>query len=328
MKLKNPEAFSEIITHSKDMFAIFESIESIAGTTQPVLVTGETGNGKEMIAHAIHQCSGVKGKMITVNMAGLDDNMFSDTLFGHVRGAFTGADKKRDGLIGAAADGTLVLDEIGDMTLPSQVKLLRLIQNGEYLPIGSDSVKTTNTRIVATTNADLWGKQRTGLFRKDLNYRLRTHHIHLPPLRERKEDILLLLDHFIHQATGMLNKDVPDVSPDVKRFLQSYYFAGNIRELEAMVFDAVSRNDSAHLSLELFRAYDRDKHEESDETSVRECLGQSLFSDCLELPTIQQITKMLIAEAIKRTDGKQVAAAKILGISQPALSKRLKNIRF
>ncbi|MCP4670138.1 MAG: sigma-54-dependent Fis family transcriptional regulator, partial [Desulfobacula sp.] len=165
-QIKNPKAFSHIITQDEKMHSIFHYIEAIATSSQPVLILGETGVGKELIGQSIHSLSMAKGKLIVVNVAGLDDNVFSDTLFGHVKGAFTGAEKARQGLIEQAADGTLLLDEIGDLALTSQIKLLRLLQEREYLPLGSDRTRHSNARIIASTNLDLWTLERRGSFRK------------------------------------------------------------------------------------------------------------------------------------------------------------------
>ncbi len=170
--LKHPELFAPIITQNPHMFSIFRYIESIAVTSHPVLITGETGVGKELITRAIHQLSNRKGDFIAINVAGLDDTTFSDTLFGHKRGAFTGADRSRVGLIEKAANGTLFLDEIGDLAPTSQVKLLRLLQEREYYALGADVPSSTNARILVATNRDLLTLQETGTFREDLYYRL------------------------------------------------------------------------------------------------------------------------------------------------------------
>ncbi|MGW8193196.1 MAG: sigma-54-dependent transcriptional regulator, partial [Desulforhopalus sp.] len=199
-KLKNPEIFKEIITNSAKMLLLFNYAESIAKTSQPVLVRGETGTGKELIARAIHKLSGLPGEFVAINVAGLDDNVFSDTLFGHVRGAFTGADTNRLGLIERAANGTLFLDEIGDLSASSQIKLLRLLQEKEYMPLGQDTNRKSSARIIASTHVDLWELQQKELFRQDLHYRLRTHRIFLPPLRERKEDLTILVEHFVQRG--------------------------------------------------------------------------------------------------------------------------------
>ena len=208
-KLENPEVFSEIITKSNSMRAVFKYIEAIAKSPLPVLVTGETGSGKEMIAKAIHRLSGRPGEMVSLNVAGVDDNLFSDTLFGHKKGAFTGAEQDRKGLIEQADKGTLFLDEIGDLRLESQVKLLRLIQDGKYFPLGSDMARLADVRIVCATNVDLDLMKDKNEFRKDLYYRLQTHHIHIPPLRERKNDIPFLINHFLQKAAIQLDKKKP-----------------------------------------------------------------------------------------------------------------------
>ncbi|MCB0271366.1 MAG: sigma-54-dependent Fis family transcriptional regulator, partial [Calditrichaeota bacterium] len=174
-------------------------IEAVASTFLPVLVTGETGSGKELIAKAIHELSGRDGEMVAVNVGGVDDTMLSDTLFGHIKGAFTGAETDRKGLIEQAEGGTLFLDEIGDLSPESQVKLLRLLQEGKYYPLGSDVPKKTDVRIVAATHQNLEAMQENAKFRRDLYFRLQAHHIHIPPLRERKDDLPLLVHHFLEK---------------------------------------------------------------------------------------------------------------------------------
>ncbi len=178
-------AFTEIITQDRALFAIFRYLEVVAPSPQPVLITGETGTGKELIARALHRLSQRPGELVAVNVAGLDDTLFSDTLFGHARGAYTGADRPREGLVAGAAGGTLFLDEIGDLTVPSQVKLLRLLQDGAYYPLGADRSRQSRARIVVATNCDVAQAVAAGAFRKDLYYRLRTHQLQLPPLRRR-----------------------------------------------------------------------------------------------------------------------------------------------
>ena len=221
-ELVHPEAFSDIITNSSVMKSIFRYIEAISTSPQPVLITGETGTGKELIAKAIHTLRNPDGEFVAVNVAGLDDNVFTDTLFGHKKGDFTGADQARAGLIEKASEGTLFLDEIGDLSVASQVKLLRLLQENEYLPLGSDLTKRSNARVVVATNVDLESRLKSGKFRKDLYYRLRTHHIHIPPLRDRKEDLPLLLGYFLDQRSKSLDKKKPTPPKELLIMLQNY----------------------------------------------------------------------------------------------------------
>lgn len=323
--LRHPEVFAGIISNDPGMTAIFHYIESVAETALPVLITGETGVGKEMIVRTIHNLSGRKGRFVAVNVAGLDDNMFSDTLFGHERGAFTGADHSRKGQIEYAKGGSLFLDEIGDLSQASQVKLLRLIQEGEYLPLGQDAPRKTDVRILAATNHDLWLLQRQNKFRQDLNFRLRTHHIHIPPLRERRDDIPSLVDHFLEKASRFLNREKPSLPKKLFPLLNNHSFPGNIRELETIIFDAVARNEEKVLSLDLFKSYIAHTHEGGAIRQEPESENQSPYISFHEhLPTIKQAMQLLVAEALKRSNGNQTIAAGMLGISQQALSKRLK----
>lgn len=323
--LETPEAFSSIITSSPNMIRIFRYIEAVAETSEPVLITGETGVGKELVAQVIHALSGRRGKLLPVNVAGLDDSMFSDTLFGHIPGAFTGADKVRRGLIETAGSGTLFLDEIGDLTPLSQVKLLRLLQENEYMPLGMDTAKYSQARIIVATNEDLWALQKQGRFRKDLIYRLKTHHIHLPALVERRADISLLVDYFLEQACERMNRKKPLVSKKLIACLEAYPFPGNVRELQAMVFDALSRSGGSELTVDHFSHHFLSTGSEGDNGNRgHEKADHLLFPE--NLPTIKEATDRLVHEAMTRAKGKQTLAASMLGISQPALHKRLKKM--
>ena len=321
--LEHPEVFSDIVTNNKVMLSVFKYVESIAGSAAPVLITGETGTGKELVARAVHASSRTSGEFVAVNVAGLDDHVFSDALFGHVRGAFTGANEIRRGLVEQAAGGTLMLDEIGDLSETSQLKLLRFLQEGEYLPLGRDEPKRSNVRIVAVTNENPRALKGAGRFREDLFYRLHTHHVEIPPLRERMEDIPLLVDYFLEEAAGALNKKKPSLPAELWPLLGTYPFPGNVRELRSVVVDAVSTHKSGTLSLSVFRSHIA--REQQGHESTHELQKQT---DCiiwpLNLPTQEDTNKMLEAEALKRAKGNQSIAASMLGISQQALSKRLK----
>jgi DNA-binding NtrC family response regulator len=324
-EIRHPEVFDAIVTNDRGMRLLFAYVEAVAKSPQPLLITGESGVGKELIARATHRLSGCRGKLVTVNVAGLDDTVFADTLFGHLRGAYTGAEQPRHGMIEEAADGTLFLDEIGDLSIPSQVKLLRLLQEGEYFPLGSDLPKRMKARIIVATHQDLAAKEAAGTFRRDLYYRLHTHQVHIPPLRERRGDILLLLDHFQDEAARTLGK--PRVSPpkELIPLLSTYSFPGNVRELKGLIYDAVSQQREGQLSLEPFARVVKRVRPES-------CGGaappkHNPFSGFEDLPTFSDAAAFLVLEAMERAGGNQTTAARLLGISQPALSKRLKMIK-
>jgi DNA-binding NtrC family response regulator len=319
---EDESAFGAIITASPRMRTIFLYLESVAPSRQPVLITGETGTGKELIARAVHALSGVDGPFVAINLAGLDDTMFSDTLFGHQRGAYTGADRVREGLVRQASGGTLFLDEIGDLSPGSQVKLLRLLQEGEYLPLGSDKVHKSDARIVAATHADLKGRMESGAFRADLYYRLFSHRVELPPLRDRPEDIPLLAAHFIEKAAALLGKTPPNAPVELGRYLSAYRFPGNIRELEALIHDAVARSTSRILPLEPFvEAIGGNLRASTPVTPVMNHCPACPFAETF--PTLKIAEDHLIAEALRMADNNQRLAAAYLGISRQALNKRL-----
>jgi DNA-binding NtrC family response regulator len=322
-ELKCPEAFSGIVTTDRAMHAIFSYIEAVALSSEPLLIMGESGVGKELIAKATHTLSGCRGPLVAVNVAGLDDMVFADTLFGHMRGAFTGADLPRRGMIEEAADGTLFLDEIGDLSIPSQVKLLRLLQEGEYFPLGSDRPKRLKARIVVATHQDLSAKQAAGTFRRDLYYRLCTHLVHVPPLRERKGDLPPLLDHFLEDAARALGKKKPTPPRELLQLLATYSFPGNIRELKALVYNAVSVHRDRVLSMDTFlKTIGRPEPKQSQD--LTKSPEQNLYAGLERLPTFGEAAELLVEEAMSRANGNQTIAARLLGISQPALSKRLK----
>ncbi len=235
-ELQHPEAFAGIITANERLKSLFRYVEAVAGSPRPILITGESGTGKELMARAVHEVSLREGEFVAVNAAGLDDTVLSDTLFGHDKGAYTGADQARKGLVEKASGGTLFLDEIADLEPSSQTKLLRLLQEGEYYPLGSDRVQLSRARVVAATNADLEARQKQGSFRKDLFYRLMTHWVLLPPLRERPEDLPLLVEHFAREAAASFGKPAPEAPPNLILLLRGYSFPGNVRELQSLVY--------------------------------------------------------------------------------------------
>lgn len=327
-ELDHPEHFESIITQNTKLINLFKYSEAIARSTEPVLITGETGVGKELFAKSIHLSSMRNGPFIGVNIAGLDENSFSDMLFGHLKGAFTGADSNREGLVKKASGGTLFLDEIGDLEMSLQIKLLRLIQEGEYYPLGADLPEKCDVRIVAATNINLVDEKNNPQFRRDLFYRLQTHHFSLPPLRERLEDLPSLVNHFMKEASTKLHKQVPHYPEELINLLGCYSFPGNVRELQSMIFDAVSRHTTKTLSLETIR--ERIYRDDNDENiNIYQSEPDStIFNNFQDLPSLERANYHLIAEALKRSGGNQTIASRFLGITQSALSQRLKKMKL
>jgi len=320
-------AFSPITTSDPALLAILKYLEAVAITSEPILVQGETGTGKELIARAIHQASSRSGAFVAVNIAGLDDQLFSDTLFGHVRGAFTGADKSREGLVAQARGGTLFLDGIGDLTTASQVKLLRLLQDGEYYPIGSDLPRSADARIVVATHCNLPQLVKTKAFRHDLYYRLNVHQVTLPPLRKRITDLPLLIERFVEESASRLGKNRPTVPRELLHYLTTYDFPGNIRELEGMVFDGVARHTRGMLSMSSFLdAIGVACHESENEARAATPSDATIVlhdASGERTPTLKEAEELLVAQALKLSNGNQGAAAARLGITRAALNKKL-----
>jgi DNA-binding NtrC family response regulator len=322
----HPEPFAPIVTNDPKLIRIFQYVEAISRTAQPVLIAGRTGTGKELVARAVHDASRRKGAFVAVNAAGLDDQVFSDTLFGHLRGSFTGADQPREGMVARAAGGTLFLDEIGNLGELSQIKLLRLLQEGEYYPLGSDLPRTATARIVAATNRDLQAEVEAGKFRQDLYYRLCTHRVALPPLSERKGDLPLLLSTFVAEAADALGVPPPPVPPELPGYLAAYDFPGNVRELKAMVHDAVARCGGGPLGRESFLvamgrgiADDGGRPEGASPGAVR--------AEEDHFPTLREAEESLIRKALALAGGNQGIAARYLGITRQGLNKKLNKDR-
>lgn len=249
-QIKDQQIYPQLIGISPKFKEILELIKQVSPSKSTVLITGESGTGKEMIASAIHFSGSNQNKpFVTINCGAIPENLIEAELFGYEKGAFTGALKQKKGKIELAHDGTLFLDEIGDLPKPMQVKLLRVIQNGELEHLGGTSIIKVNVRIIAATNADLNKMVKEGTFREDLFYRLNVIAIHLPPLREREEDIFYLAQHFIDKYNLINEKNIEGLDPKVVKEMKKYPWRGNIRELENMIERAVvlSREKMLHL---------------------------------------------------------------------------------
>jgi len=316
--LEHPEYFSKIISTNDKITNLFKYIESVAKTPLPILLTGETGVGKELFAQAIHKTSQSSGNFVAFNAAGTDDNFFSDTLFGHVDGAFTSAEKKRIGLLSEAENGTIFIDEIGDLPLNSQIKLLRLLQEKEYYPIGADKPKHCNAKIVCATNKSLAEEVKSGRFRADLFYRLNSHVIYIPPLRERIQDIEVLIPHFINKHKT--NKNFAIAYPkQLLPILSQYSFPGNIRELEMMVADALATSKGSTIPLEpFFNKIDAVKN-------IKEKTLSKEYSTIDDFPSLQEIEKQHILKALALAEQNQSLASRLLGITRQTLHNKLKD---
>ena len=321
--LLSPDVFENIRTVNPRMQAIFKIVETMAGTYNPVLITGETGVGKELIARAIHRSSGRQGPFVALNVAGLDDMMFADTLFGHKKGAFTGANEPREGLIAKAQGGTLFLDEVGDMGAESQVKLLRLLQEKEYYRLGSDALIKSDARIIAASNCNFEAMMNQGRFRRDLYHRLRSHHIHIPPLRERAEDIPLLIDYFLDKATRQSGRPVPVISRAARNALEAYEYPGNVRELMHLIENAVACNSSAALGIDDFIGVETAADTPKRNLRIFRDKHFRLQMNFDSFPSIDKVEQMIIEEAMRMTSGNKSVAADLLGISRPTLNRKL-----
>ncbi len=301
------KSLHNIIGHSKQIQQVFALLQQVAGVDTTILITGETGTGKELVADALHASSPrSKGPLIKVNCLTLSDELLDSELFGHVKGAFTGAYANKIGRVEAAEGGTLFLDEIGDITPRIQLKLLRFLQEKEYERVGQSITRKADVRIIAATNADLAKKVAEGSFRKDLYYRLNVLNIHVPPLRERTEDIPLLMDHFRRAFSEKFGKNIKGFSSAAIRTLADYSWPGNVRELEHFIERAVLVSPNEIIEPEHFGMEDTaEKHQ----SSLVNKSGDVERND--------------LSQALKAAGGKKTDAARIMGISRRTLYRKL-----
>lgn len=324
--LRHPEHFDEIVTQCPSMIGVLYRIESAAQSNTPILVTGETGSGKDLIAQAIHTASGRMGPFIAETVSSVDDDLFADMLFGHVAGAFPGAMTDRPGLLATAKGGTLYLDEIGDLSERSQLKLLRVLERHQYFPIGSDEPERADVQFVLSTNCNLEAMVEARTFREDLYYRLMWQLIRIPPIRRRNGDVGLLARHIVRRHALELNRAVPSIRRDVYALLERCPFRGNVRELQTFLMNALWRCQGDELQLVHCMDYSAEiteiAHSLNDGTLEVPAVPQVLFSD--ELPTMDQVTELLLDEAMRRTNQNQSRAAQLIGLTPSAVNKRLR----
>lgn len=317
-QVREVRGFSEIIGSSRPMRRMFELIEKVLDTTTTVLIQGETGTGKELIARVIHYNGPLKDKpFVAENCGALPENLLESELFGHVKGAFTGAVADKKGLFEIADGGTIFLDEIGEMSPMMQVKLLRVLQEGQFRPVGGSATKTVNVRVVASTNRDLVEGIKKGEFREDLFYRINIFQITPPPLRERKDDILALATHFLEKYAVKNEKTIPTLTPQALDLMILFDWPGNVRELENEMERAVTMAAGGKY---INHEYLSDK--------IKHLSGKRYIPDASEnnaslKDMVRRLEKKMIEDALDSLGGNQSKAARALGLSRQGLLNKI-----
>lgn len=316
------------IGRSELMENVFRLVDRVAPARSTVLITGESGTGKELLAKAIHESSPRNDKpFVPVNCSNIPSDLLESELFGHTKGAFTGAVSAKKGLFEVADGGSIFLDEIGDLRPETQVRLLRVIQEREFTPLGDTKPVKVDVRIIAATNIDLKEAVKNGQFREDLYYRLSVVPIELPPLRERRDDILPLSQHFIRKYSEENGRNIDEkVSPEVLALLEKYYYPGNVRELENIIERAVVIAPTDELTIECLRPEVRDP--ETARNAIRESEGSSENIDIAHgvnfYDEVRGFETDLIRRALEQTGGHQSRAARLLGLNATTLNSKIK----
>src|SRR3954451_22831629 len=312
--------FDRIVGASGALQSVLTIVKKVAKSNTTVLIRGETGTGKELIAGAIHHNSLRNARnFVKVNCAALQENLLESELFGHEKGAFTGADKQRVGRFEQADGGTLFLDEIGDMSANTQAKILRVLQEHEFEGLGGTRTLRVDVRLVAATNRDLPAMVETGTFREDLYYRLNVVTIEMPPLRERKEDVASLANFFIRRFAGELKKKIQGVEPDALKLLMRYHWPGNIRELENAIERAMLLAEGTHIVNDDLRLGDT-----GGVTSPRE--GSSVVKIPPTGIPLEEVERLALVEALKMSNWVQKDAAELLAISPRVMNYKIKTL--
>lgn len=320
-ELRRLTGLDHIIGASAKMRAIFDLIENIAPQSSRVLITGESGTGKELVARAIHENSArAKEPFITINCGAFPETLLESELFGYMKGAFTGANENRRGLFQAAHGGTLFMDEIGNMSVTMQVKLYRVLQEGKIRPLGSTEELDVDVRVIAATNKNLEEEIAEGQFREDLYYRLSVIPIHLPPLRDRREDIPLLVRSFLDRYVKTMNKQIEGVEPEAMRLLEMYDWPGNVRELENTIERAIALEASRRISVEVLPERIQSYHQDAVAHAGGNGSGNGNGNGHLALPPeginledyIQQVERSYLLAAMESSGGVRTKAAAML----------------
>ncbi len=319
-RLEERGRFGEIVGRSEPMQEVFELITRVAPTPSTVLITGESGTGKELVARAIHRNSNyADGPFRPISCGAIPDNLIESELFGHRKGAFTGADRDKEGLFRSAQGGTVLLDEVGELPMQTQVKLLRVLQEKRVKPVGGDREVDVDCRILAATNRNLEERIDEGEFREDLYYRLNVIRIQVPPLRERREDIPLLIEHFIDEYADQMEADIKGVEADAKQMLLDYSYPGNVRELENIVQRAVTLERGELISTDVLPF----EIQEDSFDQVTETLDVPVDGEADLDAMVERLERRMIEKALERTDGVKKKAADKLGISFRSFRYRL-----
>jgi two-component system response regulator PilR (NtrC family) len=314
-------SFHNIIGRSDQMQSVFDLVQRVADTRTSILVTGESGTGKELIAKAIHHNSRRKdAPLMAVNCGAIPENLMESEFFGHVKGAFTGAHANKTGMFGAADSGSIFLDEIGELPMHLQVKLLRVLQERKIRPVGSTNEISVDVRVIAATNLDLEEAIREGRFREDLYYRLNVIRIEIPPLRHRRDDVPLIARAFLRRFSEEMEKAIEDFKPEAMERLMAYSYPGNVRELENIVERAITLENTQWIQADNLPHWVA-----SPEQGLGELAGPIQIPDGgLDMEGIMaQLETQLLRDALNRTGGNRTEAAKLLGISFRSIRYKL-----
>ncbi len=325
-ELNDRHRFGGIIGRSEKIREVFDLVSRVARTRTNVLILGESGTGKELVARAIHdQSERSERAFLVINCAAIPENLLESELFGHKRGTFTGATADKEGLFKAADGGTLLLDEIGELPLGMQVKLLRVLQERKVKAVGGLREIPIDVRVVAATNRDLEAEIATGGFRQDLYYRLNVISIELPPLRDRPTDIPLLAHHFLRKYAGEFDKPITEIDPDALQLLLAHPFSGNVRELENIIERAVALEEGDRVTVHSLPGQLRRR----PDPATGDAGGLELPDQGIDLEgVVDGVERRLIEQALDRTGGRKKEAARLLGISFRSLRYRVDKLRM